>query len=80
MAADVAKNGFNVTHDLGKYSVMQYKSLVEVSDTSDMAPAIKKTPALSRGLTSVVPEQHEVKSYLKIGCDLSCLFSLSLPS
>lgn len=22
MAADVARNGFNVTHDLGKYSVM----------------------------------------------------------
>ncbi len=42
MAADVAKNGFNVTHDLGKYSVMEYKSLGEVIVTNDMVPAIKK--------------------------------------
>lgn len=80
MAADVAKNGFNVTHDLGKYSVMWYKSLGEVSVTSDTARAIKKTPALSHGLISVVPEQHKVNSYLKIRRDLICLSSLSLPS
>lgn len=40
MAADVARNGFNVTHDLGKYSVMQYKSLGEVTGTNDTAPVI----------------------------------------
>ena len=35
MAADVARNGFNVTHDLGRYNVMLKQSLGEVTSTCD---------------------------------------------
>ena len=53
MAADVARNGFNVTHDLGKSTVVQ------ITKGSDYLPLGKNTAALLLNLHAA-PKQNNL--------------------